>query len=596
MITPLTGTVVAVAAAVGEVIAAGRVIVVVEAMKMEHPITASEDVVVDRVLVAVGDVVEVGQIVAVVTSSAAVASVMSLQPDGAGDAERQDLAEVRRRRALLLDAARPDAVAKRRDRGQRTARENIDDLCDPGTFVEYGGLAIAAQRGRRSVADLQANTPADGLVTGIGEVGGQQVAIAAYDATVLAGTQGAVNHHKKDRIFRLARELSLPFVLFAEGGGGRPGDVDVVGASYLEAEAFLLFAALSGRVPTIAVVAGRCFAGNAALAGCADVIVATANANLGLAGPAMIEGGGLGTVTPEQIGPMDVQGSNGVVDVVVRDEAEAVDVCRRYLAITSGASSVEVEVADQALLRDVVPENRKRVYEIRTAIDLLADVGSTLELRVGFAPGMITTLARLDGRAVGILANDPGHLGGAIDADGSDKAARFLQLCDAHALPVIVLCDTPGFMVGVEAEGEATVRHGSRLFVVAANLDVPVVAVILRKAYGLGAQAMFGGHLNVPVVTLAWPTAELGPMGLEGAVRLGFSKELEATADPDEREQLEEAMIALAHANAAGLNVASFGEIDDVIDPADTRSRVVAALRATDGRSRDGSHRFVDPW
>jgi acetyl-CoA carboxylase carboxyltransferase component len=490
------------------------------------------------------------------------------------------------RHARLADAARPDAVRARRERGRRTVRENLADLVDPGSFVEYGGLAIAAQRARRSVEDLVATTPADGLVAGTATINADRVGrdrarcvVLAYDYTVLAGTQGAVNHRKKDRMLALAARHRLPVVVFAEGGGGRPGDTDVTGASWLDAEAFHLFARLSGLVPTVAIVDGYCFAGNAALAGAADVIIATEASNLGMAGPAMIEGGGLGAHHPSTIGPIAVQRANGVVDVVVADDVEAVAVARRYLGYFQGPTTGHTH-ADQRALRTAVPANRREVYDVRALLRTLVDAGSLLELRRDFAPGMVTALARLEGRPVGVLANDPTHLGGAIDADGADAAARLLQLCDAHGLPVVVLCDTPGFMVGPDAERQAGVRHFSRMFVVGANLGVPLVAVVTRKAYGLGAQAMLGGHLGVPVATVAWPTGELGPMGLEGAVKLGFRRELEAIADPAERTEREQQMIALAYANAGALNVASHGEIDDVIDPAETRSRITAALDA----------------
>lgn len=604
--SPMVGTVVHVPVAAGETVGAGRTVVVLESMKMEHPVRAEAPATVGDVLVAVGDTVEAGQVLARLHPGAPTTHAADGDPTVVEDPDhvRADLQEVLDRRALLADEARPEAVARRHATGRRTARENVADLVDPGSFSEYGGFGIAAQRSRRDLEDLQRSTPGDGLVTGTATVNADRVgaeaarvAVAAYDYTVLAGTQGYVNHHKKDRLFELALRHELPVVLFAEGGGGRPGDTDVVAGSMLDARAFALFAQLSGLVPTVAIVAGRCFAGNAALAGCANVIIATEDSNLGMAGPAMIEGGGLGRVAPEDIGPIEVQRANGVVDVVVADEAEAVTVARQYLSYFQGRVD-DVRHADPRRLRDAVPENRRAVYDVRRVVDLLFDEGSVLELRRDFAPGMVTGLARPEGRPVGVLANDPAHLGGAIDADGADAAARLMQLCDAHDLPIVVLCDTPGFMVGPDAERDAGVRHFSRMFVVGANLQVPLVAVVTRRAYGLGAQAMFGGHLKVPAATLAWPTAELGPMGLEGAVRLGFRRELEAIEDPAERAEREQQMIELAHANAAGLNVATFGEIDDVIDPAETRDRVAAALLAVAGRRPpDGRRRpQVDAW
>ena len=424
----------------------------------------------------------------------------------------------------------------------------------------------------------------------------------AYDYMVLAGTQGQMNHRKKDRLFELIDRLRLPVVFFTEGGGGRPGDTDTATVTGLDTEAFARFGRLSGLVPTVGVVSGRCFAGNAALLGCCDVIIATADATIGMGGPAMIEGGGLGEFRPEEVGPLSVQVPNGVVDVAVPDEAAAVVAARRYLSYFQGAifqgAIPEWECADQALLRDCVPEDRRRVYDVHAVVDLLADVGSVLELRPQFAPGMVTVLCRLEGRPVGIVANNPIHLSGAIDAANADKAARFMQLCDAHDLPLVFLCDTPGFMVGPEAERTGLVRHVSRLFVTGASLSVPFFTIVLRKGYGLGAQAMAGGSFRAPLSTLAWPTGELGGMGLEGAVRLGFRRELDAIADPEERRRAFDAMVAGAYERGKAVNVATYFEIDDVIDPAETRGRLLHGLRsAPPPPARTGKKRpFVDTW
>lgn len=509
---------------------------------------------------------------------------------------RDDLAEVLRRRALTHDAARPDAVARRHDGGARTARENIDDLVDPGSFVEYGRFAIAAQRQRRDLDDLIARTPADGLVAGTARIDGAACAVLSYDYTVLAGTQGALGHRKKDRLFELIERMQLPTVFFAEGGGGRPGDTDYPTVSSLDVRAFALWAALSGVVPRIAVVNGRCFAGNAVIAGAADLIVATANSSIGMGGPAMIAGGGLGDVAPDEVGPISVQAPNGVVDVVVPDEAHAVTVTRTLLGYFAGAGPSGAE-ADQNSLRTMVPERARRAYPIRPIIETLADCGSVTLLREKFAPEMVTAFARIDGRPVGIIANNTMVKAGALTAAASDKAARFLQLCNAFGVPVVSLVDCPGYMVGPAAEAEALVRRGSRLLVAGAALTVPLVAVILRRGYGLGAQAMCGGSLHEPLLTVAWPGAHLGPMGLEGAVRLGLRKELEAIVDDDARERAVQAATAAAERNARALNSASMFEIDDVIDPAETRTLIAATLAAAAQHPRPAAaRRFVDTW
>jgi acetyl-CoA carboxylase carboxyltransferase component len=483
-------------------------------------------------------------------------------------------------------------LAKRREKNRRTARENLRDLVDEGTFVEYGPLIFAAQEQRRSRQELIERTPADGLVAGVGEIEGRAAVVMSYDYTVLAGTQGMRNHQKKDRLFEVAEKRELPVVLFAEGGGGRPGDVDMPIVAGLDCRAFHLFAGLSGLVPLVGIASGYCFAGNAALLGCCDVVIATEDASIGMGGPAMIEGGGLGVYEPQDVGPIDVQYANGVVDLRAEDDAQAVAYAKRYLSYFGGPGPAATE-KDQTLLRNVVPANRKRIYDVRVVIDGLLD--DVLELRRGFGLGMVTALARVDGKPLGVIANDPSHLGGAIDAHGADKAARFMQLCDAFDLPLLLLCDTPGFMVGPQAERTATVRHFSRMFVTGANLQVPVGTVVLRKGYGLGAQAMAGGGFKAPLFTVGWPTSEFGAMGLEGAVRLGLRRELEAIADEAERQRVFDAAVKAAYDRGKGISMAEYGEIDDVIDPADTRRWIRTLLDARPPR-RGKRRPNVDAW
>lgn len=492
----------------------------------------------------------------------------------------------------------------RHSAGRRTARENIEDLIDPGTFVEYGGFAIAAQRRRRGFDDLVKRTPADGLVAGLASVNSAQVgaerascAVLSYDYTVLAGTQGTMGHRKKDRLFDVIERLRLPTVFFTEGGGGRPGDTDHAIVAGLDTMAFALWARLSGVAPRIGVASGRCFAGNAVLLGMCDVIIATPEASIGMGGPAMIEGGGLGVVEPDAVGPAEIHVKSGAVDVEAADEADAVRLARLALSYFQGPVPAP-GAPDQAAMRDIVPENRRRAYDVHRVIDTLADTGSVLELRPRFGKGMVTALARIGGRPLGIVANNPVHLAGAITSDGGDKAARFLQLCEAFDLPLLFLCDTPGIMVGPDAERTGLVRHVSRLFLAGGALTVPFMTVVLRKGYGLGAQAMAGGSFHASLMTVAWPTGEFGAMGLEGAVRLAFKKELEAIADEAERAAAFDSRVAAAYEMGQALSMASYFEIDDVIDPADTRqlvTRVLFEAPAATPRSKRG-RRYVDSW
>jgi acetyl-CoA carboxylase carboxyltransferase component/biotin carboxyl carrier protein len=574
---PLTGTVVSVAVSPGQLVAAGEELLVLEAMKMEHEVRAQVAGRVAGVQVGVGATVTAGAVLVVLADAGAEGTEAAPADEVPLDHIRPDLAEARERHRIGLDEGRPEVTGRRHGGGRRTARENITDLVDEGSFTEYGAMVIAAQRRRRALDDLIARTPADGLVLGTARVGGRPVAVMSYDYTVLAGTQGHMNHRKTDRLLELVRRERLPLVMFAEGGGGRPGDTDTTSVGGLDVPTFRLTAELSGQVPLVAVVSGYCFAGNAALAGACDVIIATPEASLGMGGPAMIEGGGLGVVAPDEVGPMSVQVPNGVVDLLVPDEPAAVAAARRYLSYFSGPRP-ESKHDDQRRLRQLIPENRVRAYDVRPVIEALCDTGSVLELRAGFGTGILTALVRIGGHPVGLLANNPLHLGGAIDGDAADKATAFLRLCEAHRIPVCSLVDTPGFMVGPEVERTAVVRRFGAMFVAGARLTVPVCAVVLRKAYGLGAMAMTAGDLRRPAITVAWPTGEFGGMGLEGAVRLGYRRELDAIEDPGARQARYEQLVAEQYTRGKALSTAMAFEIDDVIDPAQTRAVLVDVL------------------
>jgi acetyl-CoA carboxylase carboxyltransferase component len=500
---------------------------------------------------------------------------------------RPELEALNQRLALSLDEQRSAAVQKRHEKGYRSARENLQHLVDDDSFQEYGQLVVAAQRSRRDYQELQANTSGDGIIVGTATVnaglvdqGDTQVVVVINDYSVLAGTQGFYHHKKLDRACDLARELERPVVMYTEGGGGRPGDTDVLTQiAGLEVNSFYSWAALSGVVPRIAVNNGYCFAGNAALFGCADFTIATRTSWIGMAGPAMIEGGGLGSFHPTEIGPIEVQERNGIVDIVAEDEAHATELAQQLLSYFQGTLA-RWEAVPQEPLRDMIPEDRRWAYPVRRIVETIADQGSFLELQRIYGRSIVTGFMRLEGQPVALIANDCQQLGGAVDSEASEKAARFLEICNAFGLPVVSLTDTPGFMVGPDNEKEGAVRRMSRLFLAGAKLEVPVVAVILRKGYGLGAMAMTAGSFARPVYSAAWPTGEFGGMGLEGAVRLGFSKELAAIADATEREALFDRLVAEAYEQGKATEAASHLEIDAVIDPAQTRATLLRALAA----------------
>jgi acetyl-CoA carboxylase carboxyltransferase component len=574
VLAPVAARVAQIPVTVGMEVSPGQTLAVLEVMKMEHPVKADSAGVISDLAVEVGDAVEAGD------------RLMCLDHAFAPGVDRSDedtfdlsaLQDVVDRHRLTLDVNRPEAVDARHRKGRRTVRENLADLCSD--FVEYGPLAIAAQQSRRDLDDLIRNTPADGMVGGVGRVhtgaaGDDRVIFISYDYTVLAGTQGARNHHKKDRLFALAADTGLPVVLFAEGGGGRPGDVDWSGISLLDVRAFRLFSEIPG--PRIGVNTGYCFAGNAALLGQCDVIVATPDSNLGMGGPAMIEGGGLGRHAPTEVGPVDVQTRNGVVDVVVDDDIGAVEAARRLVGLTRGPVG-DWSAPDQEELRSIVPANRRRLYDMRSVVTGIFDTGTFLELRREYAPAAITALGRVDGHPLGVVANDPAHVAGAIDNEAAITFARHLRLCERWGIPVLSLCDTPGFMVGPDAEAEGLVRSAGELFRVAGSLTVPTGTIVTRRGFGLGAQAMASGGFHEPRFTIAWPNSEFGPMGLEGAVKLGFRKELEAIEDPELRQAELARRVEEMAERGSGINLAMAFEIDDVIDPADSRRWISTLL------------------
>ena len=601
---PIQGTIISIHVTEGDTVKRGDQLVVIESMKLFHVLKADRSGVVRRVTMAEGDTVRQDY------------PIVYLEPTGdaddtGDDAEvidpdyiRPDLELLYERRAYTLDENRADAVASRRRFGYRTARENIEDLVDPGSFVEFGTIVVAAQRARRTEEWLRERTPADGMILGLAHVNGHlfpdtesRVIAMSYDYTVFAGTQGTRNHAKQDRMFNLAQRYRIPVIAFMEGGGGRPGDTDGKGGVAMDTMTFTDWSRLSGLVPLVGITNGRCFAGNTVLLACCDVIIATEGSTVGMGGPAMIEGGGVGIYTPEEVGPMSFQVPNGVIDILVKDEAAAVATAKKYVSYFQGSIS-DWEAHDQRRLRHVVPEDRVISYDMREAIEIIADKDSVLEIREKFGVGIITALIRVEGKPMGLIANNPHHLGGAVDSDAADKAARFLQLCDAFDLPIVSLMDCPGIMVGPEVERTALVRHAARLFNTGANLSVPMFGLILRKAYGLGVQAMCGGSSLAPTFMAAWPTAEFAGMNIEGMVKLGYRQELADIEDPDDRRKFYDEMVADRYEKAKAIYAGTFFGIDDVIDPAESRRWIVAGMSTLPPvQPRTGKKRpYIDTW
>ena len=586
IVSPMAAALVSVDVIAGQSVDKNHIIAVIESMKMQTAITASVAGLITGIKVSAGQTIQEGQLICKVVESSQSSNVLDTQ-EPISDSVENALDQLNQQLAASLDSGRKKSIDKRHAKGYRTARENLRQLCDEGSFVEYGQLAVAAQRDRMSSEKLKAETAADGVITGLATINAQQfgeqssqVAIIVNDYTVLAGTQGYFHHRKIDRMLDQAKRSYLPVVMYTEGGGGRPGDTDVkIQIAGLDVPTFASWASLSGQVPMIAVNNGYCFAGNAALFGCADIRIATKTSWIGMAGPAMIEGGGLGSFAPTEIGPMDVQAKNGVVDLVADDEAHATALTQQCLGYFQGGSETW-QCTDQVELRDMMPADRRYVYDVRSVITQIVDSDSFLELSHAYGCAVITGFARIEGRAVGVIANDCRYLGGAVNAEAAEKTAKFITLCDNFDIPIVSLCDSPGFMVGPASEEEAAVRRMAQLFIAGAKLTTPLVTIFLRKGYGLGAMAMAGGSFHKPIYSASWPSGEFGGMGLEGAVRLGYKKELEAVTEGEERDALFNQLVDKMYERGKATEAAAHLEIDAVIDPADTRAVIVRAFES----------------
>ena len=613
-VAPMQGTVVEISVHPGDTVQEGQPVAVMEALKMEHNIPAPVSGIVREVTLSAGETIFENTPIVFIEPQT-VEGEYQAEDKADYDEIRPDLEEILHFQKLTKDESRPEATAKRHDAGHRTARENIYDLCDEGSFVEYGPLVTASRFRKDSTEDIEERikrTTSDAMVMGVGRVNSEIVGeenarcvAMSYDYTVLAGTQGLKNHQKQDRMFVVAEKYRLPIVLYTEGGGGRTYNGPNAGSTPiatsvggLNTRTWRQLGKCSGLVPIVGVNSGFCFAGNVVLLGACDVIIATKDSSLGIGGPAMIEGGGLGAYAPEEVGPVGIQEPNGVIDIVVEDEAEATATAKKYLSYFQGPA-LHWEAQDQRKLRHLVPENRRAVYSIREVVETIADKDSMLELRPKFGLAMVTALIRVEGKTVGVIANNSNSpTGGAIDSEASDKASRFMQICDAFDIPILSLIDCPGNMVGPEAEKDALVRHCGRMYVAGANLTVPFMAVVVRKAYGLGALAMATGSFDETFFAISWPTGEFAGMGLEGQIKLGRRNELAAIENIQERKARYEQLVDEAYAWSRALNAGTVFEVDDVIDPADTRKWIVMGLNSAPAPiPRDGKKlKWIDTW
>ena len=604
--SPMQGTILEVMVAEGDAVREGQQMFVMDSMKMEHLIKSDVGGILRQLMVKPGDIVYEAHPLAFIEEADVGEAIVEKAREIDLDYIPERLQEFFELQAMGADENRREWVDKRHAKGKMTQRECLAELIDEGSWFEMGELVLPARHMIMSDKEMRRRAPGDGMITGIATVNRDQfdeqratTLIAMYDETIWAGTQGMMGHQKTDRIIKLADEQATPLILWAEGAGGRSGDTD---HSYISAAGqwvptYDMLGKLSGTVPTVGITAGRVFAGNASMLGITDCVIATRDANIGMGGPATIEGGGLGLFMPEEIGAMSDMGPAGSVDIIVEDDHEAIATAKKYLAYFQGPID-DWACADQRLLRHVIPENRLRTFKVRSVIELLADTDSVLELRAEFGIGIVTALIRIEGHPVGIIANNNEHLGGAVDSPGADKLCRFAQLCDAFNIPILVLSDTTGMMVGPDVERTGLARKCNNIFVTLANVQTPKFCLILRKSYGLAAQAMQTGSSRAPTWTLAWPTAELGGMNLEAAVRLGQRAELAAIENIEERAARYEELVAEAYRSGKGVNSSSVHENDGIIDPAATRRIFVRSLMACENPHpiRRGRRPNIDTW
>lgn len=498
------------------------------------------------------------------------------------------LSELNERRHGISDAGRPEAVAKQHARGKLTARERIAELVDTGSFLEAGGLVGTTAGPRRNILEA----PADGFVTGSALVGGRPVSLCSFDFTVAGGSNGKAGTLKFTRLLQRSLDDGNPFVMLMEGGGHRISEGLDSRHFSSGTTIFQSMSDMSGWVPIVAAVMGPGFAGPTNHASLADfVVMVRPTATMGIAGPALVKAATGEVITKEELGGAAVQADRqGIADLAVESDAEALEAIRRFLSYFPSNARQPLPIVacdDPADRRDeelltLVPANTRRAYDVRKVIGAIVDRDSIFEIKPTYARNVVTTLARLDGRPVGIVANQALHMGGTLDSNACEKAAHFISMCDAFGLPLVFLIDIPGFVPGTMAERQGLGRRSGRLVYELGNATVPRLSVILRKGYGMAYIAMNGGRSFDPDLVVAWPTAEICAMSIEGGVDVGFRKEIEQAAEPEAKRA---ELIGNFRSHVDALYAAEGYGIDDVIDPRDTRLHLITTLnRAGDRR------------
>ncbi|MGH2853494.1 MAG: acyl-CoA carboxylase subunit beta [Solirubrobacteraceae bacterium] len=492
--------------------------------------------------------------------------------------------EARRAKAML--GGGEEKIKKQHERGKLTARERIALLIDAGTFVELGihGRPHFAQRAMEGV-----EAPADGVITGYGKIDGRLAAVCAYDFTVMAGSMGMTGEIKTTRLRELALTKRIPFVWLLDSAGARVQEAAgamFAGSGHLFREEVVM----SGVIPQVAALMGPCAAGTAYIPGLADFVpMVKGRGSMALAGPHLVRAAVGEDVTQEELGGSRVHcRKSGVGDMEVADDEECIARIKEYLSYMPQncearppvrAAADPIDRREEGLL-DVLPESNRKPYDMYEVIRLIVDDGEYLDIKRQWAKTIITCFARFGGRPVGIVANQPRQLGGILDNDSSDKAARFVNLCNAFAVPLVFIQDVPGFMVGTKVEAEGIIRHGAKMLYAVANATVPKITVITRKAYGAGYYVM-NGRAYEPDLIVAWPSAEISVMGAEGVVEIAFRKAVDEAADPAAKKaELIEGFRKMFDVYIAAGN----DLVDDVIDPRETRLTICRALEMAEGK------------